>query len=863
MALAAWITAVVLAQTAAEPEADGAKPAEPLVVRDWLVIAPLDQRGRRPFNPSAVLARHLLDRDAPPPKAGETLVGELGQPQTWTAQQAGADGQLGGRIATAYAAVEWPREEVVMAQLSSAATLWVNGTPQIGDVYGDGIGGLPVAMKKGTNHLFVSSPRGGFRLALSPPSAPLIVNPFDATVPDLVAQRRWGDSRGAHDVAIVIVNATDAPLQEVVIESGSEEPDGLFQRNTTVERAGVAPRGVLKVVFPLLWNDDHAALAQPGRVTLPVTVRAGGQTATTELAIDVKEPLALRRETYESGVDGSVQAYAVLPPSDGEADAIVLTLHGAGVDCMGQAASYSAKPDFWIVAPTNRRRFGFDWQDWGRLDAYQVAGRMISQLRDASATEDPERIQHELRRRVYLTGHSMGGHGTWHLAANDPGMFAAIAPSAGWSSFDSYGGGRPKGALADLWQAADGASRTLSLVDNLKQLPTYVLHGSADDNVPASEAKLMVDALTAAGAPPQVHLQEGAGHWWDGDASPGADCVDWPPLFDLFRKSVRPERVDRVSFVSNDPSTLARCDWLHVQQLERYGEPFRVDATWDHESRQGKVTTQNVARLDLSTPDRGAKATWTIDGATPVTTPPQHHDREQWFERVDGAWRAIDRIHPRNPAECWKTPRKTDDGLVSHVIGPFKRAFDRSFVLVYGTRGTPAETRELLDRARYDATHWWYRANGRALLVSDTYWLERCTARALLATNYPPLVHRIGMNVLLYGNRDTNAAWAELVPEDAPFDAARGKLRLGEQTFEGDSLGACVVLPRRDIPGLVGLFADSGPRGSRLGFSLAPFTSGVGYPDYALFSADVLTKGDGGVLAAGWFDAAWRIQAPR
>jgi len=35
--------------------------------------------------------------------------------------------------------------------------------------------------------------------------------------------------------------------------------------------------------------------------------------------------------------------------------------------------------------------------------------------------------------------------------------------------------------------------------------------------------------------------------------------------------------------------------------------------------------------------------------------------------------------------------------------------------------------------------------------------------------------------------------------------------------------------------------------------------SGVGYPDYALFSDAILAKGDAGVLAAGWFDHAWGL----
>jgi hypothetical protein len=57
---------------------------------------------------------------------------------------------------------------------------------------------------------------------------------------------------------------------------------------------------------------------------------------------------------------------------------------------------------------------------------------------------------------------------------------------------------------------------------------------------------------------------------------------------------------------------------------------------------------------------------------------------------------------------------------------------------------------------------------------------------------------------------------------------------------------------------LLGWFADSGPQGSRLGYTLAPFVSGVGCPDFAIFDASVLSKGDAGVRAAGWFDSHWR-----
>ncbi len=139
-----------------------------------------------------------------------------------------------------------------------------------------------------------------------------------------------------------------------------------------------------------------------------------------------------------SGIDRSVQYFGVVPMAAGDParsvqtpgakPALVLTLHGAGVEGIGQARAYKPKDWAVIVAATNRRPYGFDWEDWGRLDALEVLG----EARRLFGT-DPA--------RTYLTGHSMGGHGTWQIGATVPGPWAAIAPSAGWHSFSSYGGG--------------------------------------------------------------------------------------------------------------------------------------------------------------------------------------------------------------------------------------------------------------------------------------------------------------------------------------------------------------------------------------------------------------------------------------
>src|SRR5207302_2749190 len=75
--------------------------------------------------------------------------------------------------------------------------------------------------------------------------------------------------------------------------------------------------------------------------------------------------------------------------------------------------------------------------------------------------------------RIYLTGLSMGGFGSWRLAADHPERFAAVVPICG--------GGNPKDA------------------GKLKDLPIWVWHGAAVPTVPVQRSIEMVEALKQAG----------------------------------------------------------------------------------------------------------------------------------------------------------------------------------------------------------------------------------------------------------------------------------------------------------------------------------------------------------------------------
>ena len=88
--------------------------------------------------------------------------------------------------------------------------------------------------------------------------------------------------------------------------------------------------------------------------------------------------------------------------------------------------------------------------------------------------------------RIYLTGLSMGGYGTWDAIARYEGYFAAAAPICG--------GGDPK------------------MVSKYSRLPIWCFHGDADTAVKVVRSREMIDALKAVGSPAKYTEYPGVGH---------------------------------------------------------------------------------------------------------------------------------------------------------------------------------------------------------------------------------------------------------------------------------------------------------------------------------------------------------------
>ena len=124
------------------------------------------------------------------------------------------------------------------------------------------------------------------------------------------------------------------------------------------------------------------------------------------------------------------------------------------------------------------------------------------------------RTERELRTdpaRIYLTGLSMGGYGTWSIAARHPGRFAALLVVCG--------GIHPPARVpfprdeTGFWELPDPYA---AYARALGRTPVWIFHGDTDPVVPVDESRRMHAALQAAGADVRYTELPGLGHnAWD------------------------------------------------------------------------------------------------------------------------------------------------------------------------------------------------------------------------------------------------------------------------------------------------------------------------------------------------------------
>ncbi|HHK42169.1 MAG TPA: phospholipase [Planctomycetaceae bacterium] len=208
------------------------------------------------------------------------------------------------------------------------------------------------------------------------------------------------------------------------------------------------------------------------------------------------------RHTYKAK-DGTSIDYWLMSPAEvqsGQKYPLVLALHGRGGTTTAATVLGSEKyrrqfPCF-VIAPVSTRQ-----GVWARARKTIGSGNRKKAGKEMlpAAIEALESLLEKYpidRDRIYVTGQSMGGFGTFGALVQRPDLFAAGIPVAGG------------------WAVRDA--------EKIKDTPLWVFHGDKDNVVPTELSRNMVEAIRKAGGHPKYTEFAGVGHnsWSRAYASP-------------------------------------------------------------------------------------------------------------------------------------------------------------------------------------------------------------------------------------------------------------------------------------------------------------------------------------------------------
>ncbi len=744
------------------------------------------------------------------PESGKYLADNYAEnpvPLVWEEIVVNQEGVFTGDLGRAYiyTSFESPEERIALLDASGHTRVFINGMPGEGDHYDYAHTLIPFRLNKGLNEFVYTYGRFGRLVSrIVIPHREVQFSDRDMTLPSIIRGEQddtWGGVR--------VVNASENLHNglhiECVLETGER---------AKIQTGHIIPMAVRKLPFkipaPLM-----PVLADTLAADLFLTDGSGQLIDQMSIVINVMDHNRHHERTFVSNIDGSVQYYSVAPStSDAENQAFILSVHGASVEATNQTRAYKQKDWGHIVAPTNRRPFGFNWEEWGRIDALEVL-------------HEARKIFHTDTARTYITGHSMGGHGTWFLGATYPDKFAAIAPAAGYPDIIGY----RRTGTDSLIQANPhfemiyrGAlpGRTLDLARNYLQSGVYVLHGDADAVVPVEQARLMRKLLGGFHNNFSYYEYPGGSHWY------GDHSMDWPPLFDFLQQNTipQPHEVFDIEFSTASPGVSASNYWLRINQQQIPYKQSSVKAnrrldTIFIETDNIEHITLFVHKMCMDTPP-----VICIDAQYIVA----ENNQEVNLVLQGEKWSLADM-----PAASEKYPGR---------YGGFKLAFDNHMLFVYATGGTDEENQWYKNKARFDAETFLYRGNGSVDIIPDTdFDLQK----------YPD------RNVIVYGNAENHQFW-EILLSQSPVKVFRDGIQFGNMFFPGDDLGTYFIYPRPDSKtGSVGVVAGTGKPGMKAIYGNDYFSGITGFPDLLIFDAGWIRDGTEGIRVSGFFGNDWSI----
>jgi pimeloyl-ACP methyl ester carboxylesterase len=530
---------------------------------------------------------------------------------------------------------------------------------------------------------------------------------------------------------------------------------------------------------------------------------------------------------YRSRIDGSVQPFGLVVP---------------------EGYQYQDKPrrlDVWLAGRNDKRTelafLGERMKSRGEFAPPETIvlhpyGRYCNAYKFAGETDVFEAMETVMRDydidplRIAIRGFSMGGAGTWHLGVHHAGIWAGVAPGAGFADTARYLELKvtpdfPPPWEQTLWHLYDSADDA----GNLFNTTPIAYSGEIDPQRLAADT--MAAAMTTHGLTLRHLIGPKTAHKYE-----PATKVELAQQFDAVMAQGRVAVPSEIRF---DTYTLRydRMGWVQVDGLEHHWKRATMDARLKPGSSV-EVSTTNVTALTLAFPEEqtalAETVTVVIDGDS-LKIPGARRDH-RWtasFAKTIGHWGPVD-------------PDLKPTGLHKRhgLQGPIDDAFMDSFLIVVPSgKAQDPKVESWVERELKRAREQWrtqFRGEPRVKRDNEV-------TDADLAAN----------NLVLWGDPQSNSLLGRIA-DQLPIRWTKEGIEAGARKVSSAGHALVMICPNPLSPSRYVVLNS--------GFTFRGFGSNADQtpklPDWALVDVTqpATARAPGGVDAAGFFDENWQLK---
>ncbi|XP_072030612.1 uncharacterized protein [Amphiura filiformis] len=677
----------------------------------------------------------------------------------------------------------------------------------------------------------------------------------------------------------------------VVISLQEDESQEHIECTDAVGSILIAPGQTIPVVISLQEDESQENIECTDAVlTLKISASEGQN---QELPVTLK--CRKRKESFLFTFldhDGSVQSAAAIEPLENCPEGscpVLLSLHGTGVEAQNQADSYKRMEEgqwffglekAWVLTPT--RHGAHNWEGPGALTP-MTALETLQKI-----TEEMSWIPNKAdSRRVIFAGHSMGGHGAWHLATHYPDRAIGVISLAGWIKKEEYGDSNvffrhdistshTDPAVKAIMEACIAENDADRHVSNLKGIPVLTRIGAQDRTVHPFYVRRMYRLLQEVGVNVTYTELAGKEHWWwDTWTTNDGGAVNDPQLRNFANQiaedapSYASGSCDAEGLDCSQPNYALK--YSGIENLEKSGKWTLtvVNPAFGEGLLGVRILQQSVpfrtSKVEMEFPDRTHAELRTVN-VDRFSLNPSHRVQPSWSHRTikvdetildleDGSVNAGARIHVCKLKGKWQvcveeTLLGIDQRRSPVNFGPARRVAEHQFVIIYGTQDKSL-SQSLLTMAVYIANLFYLTSDTIAPIFDDETLTED------KADSH---------NLIVIGGPHQNQ-WTQRFLDKVPLSLGDSGISLGDCTFSGSGLGALFLAPHRDN-GLALVLLGTTTQGLEDTIRLAsptippmtrsPFSNMI--PDFVLTGRDFQAKGSGGYLCTGFWGNQWEFR---